>query len=261
MNTPSTSPTVRWLTGSAARELPLGGGAREWIHLHGPRRDRDCRGAASFDDGTNRFSIALTGPGAVDWSYDPAIGELQIDGLRGTDRSSELFVVRHAGEEFHVADAALSGALGGFWCNAIFGELSFGGRDRRFTFGDGRFRVELGLPHPANVHYDGALGSLDATPVDGALRIVTRTELCVPCGAGDCVTLRANASDPDASLEFQQVQGTALRATRIADGGLLVETEDLGAGRLAVFAVTARHRGAVAIESIVVHGVAAHQVA
>ncbi|MBK8978033.1 MAG: hypothetical protein IPM29_19175 [Planctomycetes bacterium] len=242
---------ITWSTGAAAADFGLAV-PRELVVLHGPRRDRGHRGVAAFDDGAERFAVALLGPGSLDWSYDPAIAELQIEGVRGTGPGTELVVVHLAGRAFHVADAMLDAPLGAFRCDAVFGELGFLRQCGGFTFCDGRFRVTLALARETNLHYDGALGTLDATPVDGSLAISTRGDRRARGAAP--VALRARASVPGVLPIWRQIGGPLLPAVVGADGGLEVLAGGLGAGQRAVYAVVAEHGDSIAIESVVVHG-------
>lgn len=240
-----------WVTGPEVADLGITA-ARETRQLLGPRTDRGYRGTATFDDGDNCFTVVLRGPGSLDWNYDPAVGELRILGVHATSPATEIVVVCHAGNGFHVADARIDGPLGAFRSNALFGEVAFQEQCGVFTFCDGGFCTTLSFPGPTNVHYDGALGALDATPMDGSLRLETCREVTATTTAGTA-RLTARTNSAAARLHWRQIGGPSLPVVEAEDGILCVDPADL-AGRRAVFVVSACDGRSLALESVVLRG-------
>ena len=234
--------------GTRATPHSIAGSEPATDYLLGRTERRGHRGVQTFADGYHRFSVALLGSGSLDWDFDPELGELRLLALRGTDSTTSISIVRLAGHDFHVADARLDGAIGSFRSNALFGELTFRGQLGPFAFSDGRLEVQLVFPTETVVHYDGAVGTLDATPADGSLMIETPKDLWA---TETELALCARPSLPTAEVPWSQVRGPRLPFEADIDGRCSIKAGQLPPGRRALFVVAARDHDALAVETVV----------
>lgn len=232
--------------------LRAGAGAR-LEPLRGGLRCARFAGRRAFDDGAVRFAVALEGAGSMDFAFDASTGELTIDRVRGTNGTTKITVLRLGGADavdFGVGDSRLDRPIGAFASNCVFGHLELRAGRGAFAFADGEMRFDAVLRTPSIVRYDGGMGSLDVSPVDGSLALDTRSELIVGRPAADLI-LKARPSASGARVDWRQVRGPRL-GLRTADEGVRLRSEDLPVGEEAMFLVGAAAPRAMVLESVFV---------
>lgn len=242
-----------WRVRRGASRCPVEGHAA-FERLDGDLRCVRFSGTRSFHDGVVRFTVALRGPGTMDFRYEPSTGELVVDRLRGTDARTELVVHRHGLRglgDFGLADCVLDQPLGALWSNALFGTIELRRQRGCFVLADGSMVFQAVFPRATVVRYDGAHGALDATPADGSLALDARHEHVVGARTDD-LRLIANPSAPNARVAWKQVRGPRLELLGRRSAEPSLRAGGLGAGEEAVFFVGAELPRAVAVETVVV---------
>jgi hypothetical protein len=225
--------------------------AAEVFRLRGDRlQRRGFSGRVAFDDGERLFSVGLRGPGSMDWSYEAATGGLTIEGLRGTDRHSQILVFRHHGDDFGLEDARIERPVGALLCNAIFGALTFCRQRGPFRLVDGMIDFEAEFARETVVHYDGANGALDAVPADGSLTLDAQAARRLETCGG--LTLEVRPTLDRAEVAWRQVRGPRLRLRGSRSSQALVGVDGLGEGEQAAFVVGAAAGRALAVETVFV---------
>ncbi len=244
---------VGWRVRRGGSRCPIEGHAA-FERLDGDLRCMRFAGVRSFHDGVVRFTVALRGPGTMDFRYESSTGELVVERLRGTGETTQLVVHRHGVRglcDFSLADCSLDQPLGALWSNAVFGTVELRRQRGRFVLADGSMVFEALFPRATVVRYDGAHGALEVSPADGSLALDARHEHLVGARADD-LRLIAHPSAPDARVAWKQVRGPrlAMLGKRSAEPSL--RAGGLGAGEEAVFLVGAELPRAVAVETVVV---------
>lgn len=239
-----------WSVRRAVLRRPVGAPV---TRLGSDLRCRRFHGVRTFDDGAVRFTVAMEGPGTLDFHYDGSTGEMAIERVRGSEASTSITVFRHAGRidvEFGVGDCVIDRPIGAFSCNSVFGTVELRRQRGHFVFADGTIRLEADLPCSSTVLYDGAHGCLEVGPSDGSLALDIATERVLR-PSDDDVELIAVPSRHGAVLRWRQLRGPAMRLRPHGEAASF-RAGALPAGEEAVIVVGAAARRAVALESVIV---------
>ena len=220
------------------------------LRIDGDHRERGYTGTATFDDGDRRFTVQLRGAGSMDWSYEASTGELRIERVRATDKTTDIVVYRHEGADFGLGDSRIDRPIGSLCCNAVFGAIRLRRQRGAFRLADGTMDFRVDFARESHVHYDGATGAIDASPSDGSLVLDAKTNRAVDPDGSVCLEVRPTRET--AEVAWCQVRGPRLGVRGGRSIRATVAVDALADGDLAAFVVGARHGRSVALETVFV---------
>ncbi|MGA0867853.1 MAG: hypothetical protein ACO3UM_02900 [Planctomycetota bacterium] len=218
--------------------------------IDGDHRERGYAGTTTFDDGDRCFTVQLRGAGTMDWSYEASTGELRIERVRATDRTTDIVIYRHDTSDFGLGDSRIERPIGSLACNAIFGSVRLRRQRGAFRLADGSMDFQVDFARESHVHYDGATGAIDASPSDGSLVLDAKTNRALEPDGSVCLEVRPTREA--AEVAWCQVRGPRLGVRGGRSIRAHVAVDSLGDGDLAAFVVGARHGRAVALETVFV---------
>jgi len=213
-------------------------------------RERSYSGTATFDDGDRRFTVQMRGAGTMDWSYEAATGELRIERVRATDKTTNIVIYRHDGADFGLGDSRIERPIGSLACNAVFGAVRLRRQRGAFRLADGTMDFQVDFARESCVHYDGATGAIDASPSDGSLVLDTKTNSALDPDGSVCLEVRPTREA--AEVAWCQVRGPRLGVRGGRSIRAHVAVDSLADGDLAAFVVGARSGRSVALETVFV---------